>query len=57
MIEQMRRLATYIKIETYWNVNNFTVATNAKEFKIKIETYWNVNAREVVEIFTPNLLK
>ena len=30
-------------IDTLWNVNNFTVATNAKEFKELIDTLWNVN--------------
>ena len=36
-------LSICIKIETYWNVNEFAGKVGFKVGKIKIETYWNVN--------------
>ena len=43
MSRLQRRFRHWIKIETYWNVNQNIDVNRAKEAKIKIETYWNVN--------------
>ena len=36
----------WIKIETYWNVNQNVQEIAPMVFIIKIETYWNVNFRQ-----------
>ena len=35
---------TFVLIETYWNVNPFTVTFSPTCFIVLIETYWNVNS-------------
>ena len=32
-----------VLIETYWNVNSFTLIENSFTASVLIETYWNVN--------------
>ena len=41
--KEEEKLLCWIKIETYWNVNLYTVVIVLLQIYIKIETYWNVN--------------
>ena len=37
------QLSLLIKVEPYWNVNNYNETFKAFEGLIKVEPYWNVN--------------
>ena len=46
-----------IKIETYWNVNTFSISPVRIHFWIKIETYWNVNYNFSFLFLNPHRIK
>ena len=39
----MHRAGIDVLIETYWNVNTFTICIYRFNYIVLIETYWNVN--------------
>ena len=53
-MQRQKIILPWIKIETYWNVNEHNCDTKACDTLIKIETYWNVNktARTMIMIIT-----